>query len=141
MSAPLIPRKSRLLALLAAVLFVECALLAGVTILLIVELLISRPDSYATAVALIILALLGTVWLGALALNTLRQRTWVRSGIVVWQILQILIAIASFQGVFAAPLIGTVLLIPAIVALLLVFTRPVTAAIARRPRDQYGEES
>jgi hypothetical protein len=140
-SAPLIQRKSRLLALLATVLFVECALLAGVTILLIVELLISRPDSYATAVALIILALLGTVWLGALGLNTLRQRTWVRSGIVVWQILQILIAIASFQGVFAAPLIGSVLLVPAVIALVLVFTGPVTAAIARRPRDGYGDES
>jgi hypothetical protein len=130
------PRRSSLLTALATVLFIECALLAGVTILLIVELITSRPDSYASAVALIVLAVLGTIWLGALGLNTLRQRSWVRSGIVVWQILQILIAIASFQGIFAAPLIGWVLLIPAVIALLLTFTRPVTAAIARRPRDE-----
>jgi hypothetical protein len=65
-------------------------------------------------------------------IGVLRGRPWVRGAVVVWQILQMAVAVGSFQGMFARPDIGWLLLAPAIVALGLVFTKPVVEATARR---------
>jgi hypothetical protein len=47
-------------------------------------------------------------------------------------VLQIAVAIGCFQGLFARPDIGWALLVPAVLALVLLFTPPVVAATARR---------
>lgn len=117
---------------LAAIVFAECALLAAATIFLIVELLVATPNSYASAVALTVLTTIATIWLAVIAVNILRGRAWVRGATVVWQVLQIAVAVGAFQGVFARPDIGWLLLIPTIAALVLLFTRPVIAATSRR---------
>ena len=124
--------KHPLLIALAVLVFAECALLTVATIYLVVEILVDTPASYASAVALTVLTAIAAIWLGFIAVNILRGRAWTRGATVVWQVLQIAVAIGCFQGLFARPDIGWALLLPAIVVLVLLFTRPVIAATARR---------
>lgn len=125
-------RRSPLVHLLVTVLWLECASLAGVTGFLVVELILARPDSYASAIALTVVALIAAVWLAVIALNLGRGRAWTRGAALVWQVLQIAIAVGSFQGPEPRPAVGWALLIPAAVVIWLLFTRPVIAATARR---------
>ena len=125
-------RRQPLLVALTAVIFAECALLVGATAFLILELVTVTPDSYPSAIFLTFLTALAAVWLSFIAVNTLRGAPWIRGAVVVWQVLQIAVAVGSFQGLFARPDIGWLLLIPAIVVLVLLFTKPVMAATTRR---------
>jgi hypothetical protein len=128
-------RNSPLLYLMAAILFAECVLVGGLTVVLIFEILVATPASYPSAIALAVLAAIATVWSGFIAVHTLLRRPWIRGGAMVWQILQIAVAVGSFQGAFAAPVIGWWLLIPALAVIFLLFTKPVIAATAR-PEDR-----
>jgi hypothetical protein len=131
MNEPRVASRPPLLVLLAALLFLECALLTAAAVFVLVELLVAPADSVASAIALLILALIAALWLGVIAVNTLRGRSWIRGAAVTWQLLQIAIGIGSFQGLFARPDIGWLLVIPAIVVLVLLFTPPVVAATKR----------
>jgi hypothetical protein len=117
---------------LVVLLFAECALVAAATVYLVVELIIATPSSIASAVALLILAAMATVWLAVIGANVLRGRAWTRGAAIVWQVLQGAVAIGCFQGVLAQPDIGWVLLVPALVVLVLLFTPPVVAATSIR---------
>lgn len=123
------------LILLVVVLWIEFALLAGVSLFLMYELVAEVPTSYASAVAILVLAVIAAVWLAVLAINAMRARPWVRSGTVVWQILQIAVAVGFFQGEFARPDLAWALLAPAVIAIVLVFSRPVIRAMARHEGD------
>jgi len=123
--------KHPLVVVLAAIVFAESALLGAASVYLVVELLVATPVSFVSAIALTVLAILATVWIAVIAVNILRGSPWVRGATVVWQVLQIAVAVGCFQGVFARPEIGWALLIPAVVAIVLVFTPPVLAATAR----------
>ena len=118
---------------LAVLIFAQCGLLAVATGYLVIELIIATPDSYASAVALAALTTIAAVWLAIIGVNVLRGSPWVRGATIVVQVLQIAVAIGAFQGSFARPDLGWLLLIPAIVALGMLFTSPVLAATARRP--------
>lgn len=124
-------RRHPLLTTLAVIVFAECALMVAAALWLILELIIDVPSSVASALALTVLVVIAAIWLAVVGVNTLRGAPWVRGAIVVWQILQIAVAVGSFQGLFARPDVGWALLIPAIVALVLLFTKPVMAATAR----------
>ena len=132
MSEPRVSRHPRLLVLLAVLLFLECALLGVAAIYLVIEILVARPDSYASAIAILVLVILAAIWLGVMAVHTLRGRSWIRGGAVTWQILQIAVGIGSFQGFFARPDVGWLLIIPAILVLGLLFTPSVVEATRRR---------
>lgn len=106
--------------------------MAAASAYLMVELLIAVPLSYGSAVAILLLAIVSTVWLAVLAVNTLRGGNWVRGPIVVWQVLQIAVGVGCLQGLFARPDIGWALIVPAIAVLVLLFTKPVIGATARR---------
>lgn len=125
------PRHPLLIAL-AVLVFAECALLVAATVYLVVELLIATPSSLASALFLTLLTAIAAIWLGVIAVNILRASPWTRGATVVWQVLQIAVAIGCFQGFFARPDIGWALLIPAIVVLVLLFTPPVLRATTRR---------
>jgi len=114
------------------VLFLEAAALVGVTVVLIVELLVDRPDSYLSAVALTVFAAIAAVWVGAIAVNSLRGRVWIRGGAIVVQVLLAAVALGSFQGLLPRADIGWLLLLPAIVVMVLLFTKPVLAETAER---------
>lgn len=118
---------------LAVLIFAQCTLLAVATGYLVIELIIATPDSYASAVALAVLTTIAAVWLAIIGINVLRGSPWVRGATIVVQVLQIAVAIGAFQGAFARPDLGWLLLIPAIAALVLLFTAPVLAATVRRP--------
>ncbi|MCW4384970.1 hypothetical protein OH146_04195 [Salinibacterium sp. SYSU T00001] len=124
-------RRPFALLLLAFIVGLECLLLGGISVFLIIELVVEVPTSYASAIALLVIALIATAWLFALTLNTLRGAPWVRAGVVVWQLLQIAVAVGLLQGETARPDLAWALLAPSIVAIVLAFTRPVLAATAR----------
>jgi hypothetical protein len=132
-SKPIKGYKPALLVLLGVLLYAEAVAMAGVSAYLLVELLTARPDSYASAVAILLLALIAAVFLFVLATHTLRGRPWIRGATVTWQVLQILIGVVSLQGPFARPDIASALIIPAAVVLVLLFTPSVLAATRREP--------
>lgn len=120
------------LRLLAGVLFAESLGIAGITAFLVVETLTETPDSYAAAIGITVLCAIAAVWVAAIAVNTLRGRAWVRGAVITVQVLTIAVAIGSFQGLTARADIGWLLLVPAIAALVLLFSRPVIAATTQR---------
>ena len=113
------------------VLFAECALLAAASVYLLVELVIAVPVSYASAVAILVLSLIATVWLGVLAAQTLRGAPWIRGAATVWQALQIAVGVGAMQGEYAQPAVGWALVVPALLVLGLLFTPAVIRATAR----------
>lgn len=126
------PRHSPQLVLLVILLFLECLLLGAAAVYLLVELLVDTPTSYPSAIAILVLALAASVWVGLIAVNTLRGRPWVRGAAVVWQVLQLSVGIGSLQGLLARPEVGWPLILVAVAVLILLFTRPVLAATVRR---------
>ncbi len=113
-------------------LVVDALLIAGALAYLVVELLIERPESLATAVAITVIVALALVGAVAVIVHLARGRAWARSGALVWQVLQIALALGSFQGLFARNDIGWLLLAPALAAIVLLFLPPVVAATGRR---------
>lgn len=124
-------RNHPLVIALATVLFAECALMVGVTGYLVLELLTATPASLTSGLFLTFLCAVAAVWVGFTAVHVLRGSPWVRGSTITWQVLQVAVAIGAFQGVFARPDIGWLLLVPAVVAVVLLFTRPVMAATTR----------
>ncbi|OIH96431.1 hypothetical protein BIU90_17380 [Curtobacterium sp. MCBA15_001] len=116
---------------LLVVVALEFAALVVATVVLLVEVVVSPASSIASGIALTVLTAIAALWLGAMTLGLWRARPWVRSGIIVWQVLQGALAIGAFQGVFRVPAVGWALLLPALVAITLVLSKSVTAALAR----------
>ncbi|MEI5585539.1 MULTISPECIES: hypothetical protein [unclassified Agromyces] len=112
-------------------LFAEAAALAGVVVWILVDVLVLQPSSFATAIALIVITALGAVWVAAIAIASARRAHWSRAGAIVWQVLQLSIAVGAFQGLFARPDIGWALLIPAVTVIALLLWPPVRDAYAR----------
>ena len=124
-------RRPILLVALSVVLAAEALLATGVTVWLVVELLTATPDSFASAVVILLLAAGLACALWAMVVGLLRRQTWVRGAALTWQLLQIAVAIGCFQGVFAVPSLGWALLIPAAIASLLLMSPPVVTATRR----------
>ena len=115
----------------------EFLLVAATAVFLLVELLVARPDSYPSAVAIVVLTLLATAWLGAIVLGALRGRAWIRGAAIVWQVLQFAVGIGSLQGVFANPTIGLALLVPAVAVVVLLLVPSVVAATSARDQEPH----
>ncbi|MEO7348402.1 MAG: hypothetical protein ABIW32_00840, partial [Terrimesophilobacter sp.] len=116
------PLRPRAIVLLAAVLFVEAAMLAVLAGFLLYELVVEKPTSMASALAILALAIAATAALVAVGVGVLRMRPWVRGAALTWQFLQIAVAVGSFQGLFARSDIGWLLLVPALLVIGLLFT-------------------
>ena len=129
--------RNPLVVALAALVFVECALVAAAAIYLVIETFATPPASYLSAIALTGLAVISAIWLGFIGANVLRGRAWIRGAAITWQVLQVVIGVGCLQGLFATPLVGILLIVLAVVVVLLLFTRPVIAATSDRdPRGQ-----
>ncbi|MBC7441792.1 MAG: hypothetical protein H7311_04605 [Ramlibacter sp.] len=120
-------RRPRALVLLAALLWAEATLLWVAVVWLVLELLTATPTSLASAVAILILVIVAAAWVSAVAVNSLRRRSWIRGAAVTWQLVQIAVAVGCFQGLYARPDLGWALLIPSVVVLGLLFTPRVIA--------------
>jgi hypothetical protein len=117
---------------LAALILLEGVALAGVAIYLVVEIFIARTTSVASAIALAACALIAAVGLGLLARAVLRGRPWIRGATICWQILQVLLAISILQTAAAsAPVYAVLLIVPAVVIVILLFTPTVLAWTSR----------
>ena len=127
--------RTPLLRALAVVIFAEAGLLAVLTGLLLVELFTERPQSYASALAILVLTGVAAAWLVILGVSVLRARPWTRGAVLVWQVLQIGVGIGSLQGMMAREDIAWVLIVPAALALALLFSKPVRLATTRPDSD------
>jgi len=116
---------------LVCVLAIEAIAMIAVTLLLVFDILTQPASSLVTALALTILVALGAAWITAVTFGVFRRAGWTRAGAVVWQLIQLAIAVGAFQGAYAQPGIGWLILIPTAVALVLLVTPPVTAALVR----------
>ncbi len=116
---------------LSALILLEAALVVGATGFLIYELITDVAQNLASALALTVLTALAAVWVTAIGVGLLRRRAWSRGAAIVWQVLQIAVAVGAFQGAFARAEVGWLLLVPAVLALLLLFSRPVVEATRR----------
>ena len=121
------PFRPRALLILAALLWAEAALLWSAVVWLVLELITATPTSLASALAILVLVLIAAAWVTAIAINSLRRRTWIRGAAVTWQLVQVAVAVGSFQGLYARPDLGWALLLPSIVVLVLLFQRRVVA--------------
>jgi hypothetical protein len=126
-------RGSLALYALIALLFLEAAAMVLLVGVLIVDILTLPAASIASAIALAVLVAVGAAFVGAVAVGALRRQPWVRGGAVVWQLVQLAIAIGAFQGVYAQPAIGWAILVPSLLALVLLFT-PSVLTVLGRPR-------
>jgi len=124
-------RRSPALVILAILLFIEFLLVGAGAVYLLVELLIDIPTSFASAIAILMLTTLAAVWVGLIAVHTLRRQPWTRGATVVWQVLQASVGIGCLQGLFARPDVGWPLIILSVIVLVLLFTKSVVAATAR----------
>lgn len=119
------------LIVVSGILLIEAAALVALTLWLLVDLVALEPTSYATAIALLVLVALAALWMGAVAVASLRRAPWTRAAAIVWQVLQISIAVGAFQGFFARPDIGWLLLVPAVTVIGLLLWTPVRVAYTR----------
>jgi len=110
----------------AVVLAIETLLALALSVFVGYEILAGQPDSLGSAVGLLVMALLATAWIATTTVGFIRRKSFARGSALVWQVLQGAVGLASNQGLFARPDIGSGLLIPAIVVLaLLLFSKPV----------------
>ena len=124
--------RSRALTALVVVLSLEFIAITGVALYLVLELIVDRPDSYASAVALAIVVAVAAVWVLFIVIGVLRGQAWTRAAVVVLQILIGAVAIGSLQGADALPGLGFALLVPAVLALVLLFSKSVLAHLSER---------
>ena len=110
----------------------EFLLVAALAVTLLIELLIATPASFPSAVALTVLAFAAAAWLGAIVVGAVRGHAWIRGAAIVWQVLQFAVGASAISGTFSTPAIGGPLVLVAIVAFVLLFTRPVVDATSRR---------
>jgi len=111
----------------AALLAVESAAMIVVVGILIIDLLTQQAQRLDTAIALTVLAVIAAAWICAVTAAFWRGRSWSRAGALTWQILQIAVAVGSFQGVFAQPAVGWALLIPSLAVIVLLVSKSVVA--------------
>ena len=126
-------RRAPLLGVLIALLGLEALALWAFSAWWVLELLIATPNSVGASLALLALLVVAAVWVSAITVGALRRRPWIRGAAVTWQLVQVMIAIGSFQGVDARPDVGWALLLPSIIVLVLVFNPRVIAATSHEP--------
>ena len=74
-------------------------ILALVGSVLLIDLLTARSLSFASAVALTVLAFVAAPWRGAIVVGAVSvQQPWIRSAVVVWQVLQLAIGAGAISG-------------------------------------------
>lgn len=106
----------------------------------VLELLVATPNSVGASLALLALTVVAALWVSAITVGALRGRPWIRGAAVTWQLVQVMIAIGCFQGIYARPDVGWALLLPSIIVLVLVFNPRVVAATSHEPEPEPDAE-
>lgn len=111
--------------------WVETIAMVFVAGLLIYDILTMPSFSIATSLALVVLASIGVVFLGAVALGIGKGQSWTRGAAIVWQVLQTAAAVVILQGDMAQAF-GWALALVALAVLVLLFHPAVTEHLRRR---------
>ena len=119
----------------ALVLVAETLVLLGLCGFLTYQLAVDIPDSLASAVGLVVITVIATAWIAATAIGFVQGKSFARGSAVVWQVLQGAVGLASNQGLFARPDIGSGLFVPALVALALLLFSPSVSKHLGTARD------
>ena len=133
-------RSSAVATAAAAVLALEGAALLVFAVVELFGLGRGEAASLPTALALIVLTLIGAAALVAFAIGTRRGRTWARSGGIVLQVLALALALASLtvQPVIWAFVLGVG--IPALVGFVLLIAATRAEAGAERAAEPAGDD-
>lgn len=121
--------------IVALILVAETLGLLGLSALLVYQFALASPDSTASAVGLVLITLAATGWVATTAIGFVQGRPFSRGSAVVWHVLQGAVGLASNQGLFARPDIGSGLLIPALTALTLLLFSPSVSKHLGTARD------
>ena len=119
----------------ALILVAESLVLSGLSGFLIYELVVDSPDSVASAVGLVLTTFAAAAWITTTAIGFAQGKSFARGSAVVWQVLQGALGLASNQGLFARPDIGSGLFVPALVALALLLFSPSVSKHLGTARD------
>ncbi len=94
----------------------------------VLSVVVDDTDSLASALALIVLTILGAAAVAAFGAGVLRGRSWGRSGGIVTQLLILAVAGGAATGAYAHPLTGAEIGVPAVIVLILLALAVVRAA-------------
>ncbi len=103
--------------------------------LLVVELMTETPNSLASSIGLVVIAVIAVAALTATLVGIAHRQSWTRSFTLVWQVLQVAAAVVVLQGDMADT-VGWVLAVVSLAGLVLVFNPKVTAWL--RPDEEPG---
>jgi hypothetical protein len=110
--------------MVALLLVAETLVLLGLSGLLMYQIAVETPDSLASAVGLVLITFAAAAWITTTTIGFVQGKSFARGSAVVWQVLQGAVGLASNQGLFARPDIGSALFVPALVALALLLFSP-----------------
>jgi hypothetical protein len=119
----------------ALILVAETVVLLALSGFLIYQLAVDSPDSIASAVGLVLITLATNAWIAITAIGFVQGKSFARGSAVVWQVLQGAVGLASNQGLFARPDIGSGLFVPALIALALLLFSPSVSKHLGASRD------
>lgn len=116
----------------AAILAIESLAVLGFGLWMLLDLFSGQAKSLPAALTLIALYLAAGSWVGYLAFGVRKGARWARSGAIFWQTCQLFLASQSFTGRGASPVIGIALIVPSVLVLALMFSKPVLADSKRQ---------
>jgi hypothetical protein len=125
----------------AILVFLEALVILGIAGYLLLEIIGGQSKSIGAAVSLFLLVLLGAAWIGFAGRGLLLGRRWARSTSVFWQLVQLAIASASFDGRGANSAIGVSLIVPSVIVIWLLFTKKVVAATRDEPEGYSDQDA
>lgn len=125
-------RRPALMWLLIVLLAAEFLAMVVLCLVVLVGLFTTHLDSVSAGIAVLVLGLVATVWLGFIVVAALRGNAWMRGASIVWQVLMFAVGVGSFQGLTATPAVGWALVVPAVAVVVLLVSPSVVAATARR---------
>jgi hypothetical protein len=118
---------------LVVVTVVEGLEVAGLVVLAALSVAAGPTSSYPqTAYGVGVTLLIAAALLALVAVGTFRARSWSRTPGLVWQVVQLFVGLYALQGDGAQPGLAFGAIIPAALAIVVLLTRSVREATARR---------
>lgn len=121
---------------IAVILLAQSLLLAVLAVLSVIDLFVNAPVSFAGAIFLTILLVVFSGWLATLAHFLFRAYRWTRNPSLVIQLFAIILAFPAFQE--GLPFVGLAVLTPAVIVIILLFTRDSLAYLTRTGDSNSG---
>lgn len=127
------PKRPRWLVAVIVLVFAEAATLVATAIVLLVDLFLGRVVTISSSIALTVLVLGLGAGLALAGRALVRGMHWPRAAVVMWQLLTLTVAIPTMLG--GRPLVGTILLIPAVLICIGLFMPGVIDATSKKQSD------